>query len=333
VTRLARAAWATLAYTLLVILWGAYVRASGSGAGCGEHWPLCNGEVLPRAPQLETLIELTHRVTSGVALLAVVALVVLAFRVRPAAPALRRAALASLFFMLTEAAVGAGLVLFQLVADNESMARALFMAVHLANTFLLVGALTVLALLASGVPAPAPGRNVRLAWMLGAGLLASIVAGASGAVAALGDTLFPASSLAEALARELSPTSHLLIRLRLLHPTLAVAAGVILVVAARLAARRVADGRTERAAWLVQGLVAAQLLVGVVSVALLAPIWLQLVHLLAADLLWMATVTLTVSALAPLPAGARSAAPLVAVHSGLSSGGSTATNSSPNRVA
>ena len=65
--RLARYAWGVLGINLLVILWGAYVRATGSGAGCGSHWPLCNGEVVPRSAGLATLIEFTHRATSGVA--------------------------------------------------------------------------------------------------------------------------------------------------------------------------------------------------------------------------------------------------------------------------
>ena len=137
--RLARFAWIVVAWNLVVIGWGAYVRATGSGAGCGQHWPLCNGEIVPRAPAIATLIELTHRLTSGLALLALLALVIAVWRSRPAGHPARRAAGWSMLFMLTEAGVGAGLVLFELVADNASLARALFMAVHLANTFLLLG--------------------------------------------------------------------------------------------------------------------------------------------------------------------------------------------------
>ena len=107
-----------LAYNLAVILWGAYVRASGSGAGCGAHWPLCNGEVIPRAPSIATLVEYSHRLTSGLALLGVVALMVWTWRVWGRGHPARRGALLSLIFILTEAAVGAGLVLFELVADN-----------------------------------------------------------------------------------------------------------------------------------------------------------------------------------------------------------------------
>src|SRR5215210_628478 len=165
--RFARYSWTTLAFTLAVILWGATVRATGSGAGCGSHWPLCNGEVVPRSPRIETVIELTHRVTSGIALLLVIGLVVLAFRWRPRGHAARKAAGWTLFFMLTEAAVGAGLVLFELVADNQSIARALFMATHLINTFFLLGAMTLTAHFASGrAPFRLRGQGSLAGWLM-----------------------------------------------------------------------------------------------------------------------------------------------------------------------
>src|SRR5262245_33421875 len=189
--RLARFAWGVVAYNVAVILWGAYVRATGSGAGCGAHWPLCDGAIVPRAPDLAMLIEYSHRITSGMALLAVVGLLVWTRRALPAGHPARRGAALSMFFMLTEAGVGAGLVLFQLVADNASMARALFMAVHLANTFLLLGSLTLTAHWTSGgedVSLRArPGLTTALLAISAGVLLVSV----SGAVAALGDTLFP----------------------------------------------------------------------------------------------------------------------------------------------
>ena len=140
-SRLGRFAWSVLAYNVAVIGWGAYVRATGSGAGCGNHWPLCNGQMVPPSPTIATLIEYSHRLTSGLALLSVVALLAWTWRAcRPGHPA-RTGAAASLFFMLTEAAVGAGLVLFQLVADNASAARTMFMGVHLLNTFVLLASI------------------------------------------------------------------------------------------------------------------------------------------------------------------------------------------------
>ena len=296
-SRLARFAWAVVALNLAVILWGAWVRVSGSGAGCGSHWPLCDGEVIPRAPTVEKAIEFTHRATSGLALLAVGALAVASFRGRPRPHPARRAAAAAVVFVLLEAALGAGLVLFDLVADDASLARAVVMPLHLVNTFLLLGALALTARWAdSGGPAPAllRARSSGGLWIALLFLLA--FAGASGAVAALGDTLFPSVSLGAALAQDLDPTAHALVRLRLAHPALAaIAAAAVIVLAARASERQPGFGWRRAAAALALG----QLVLGVANVTLLAPVALQLAHLLVADLLW---ITVVVAAFAPLTA-------------------------------
>src|SRR5262249_29685088 len=99
-TRFARYAWGVLAVNLGVILLGAYVRASGSGAGCGAHWPLCNGEVLPRDPAVQTVIEFSHRLSSGVALLLVAGLTIGAWRRYPRGHIIRRGAAAATAFIL-----------------------------------------------------------------------------------------------------------------------------------------------------------------------------------------------------------------------------------------
>jgi heme a synthase len=301
--RLSQFAWGVLAYNLAVILWGAYVRASGSGAGCGAHWPLCNGEVIPRAPSVATLVEYSHRLTSGLALLGVVALLVWTWRACSAGHPARRGAVLSLIFIVTEAAVGAGLVLFELVADNATMARAMFMAAHLANTFLLVAVLTLTAWWLSGGGPVAPRRHpaIALVWVvLAVGLLLS---GVSGAVAALGDTLYPAASHADGLAATLSPSSHVLLRLRALHPVIAVSAGVLLMFgASRLAATD--DELGQRLARTTLMLAGVQLLGGLLNLLLLAPVWMQIVHLLVADLLWIAFVLLGARTLAREPARA-----------------------------
>ena len=299
-TRLARFAWAVLAYNLAVIAWGAYVRATGSGAGCGAHWPLCNGEVLPRGARVATLIEFSHRATSGLALLSVVALLIWTWRAcRPGHPARRGAALA-MFFMLTEAGVGAGLVLFQLVADNASFARAMFLSVHLINTFTLLACVALTAWwLSGGAPVSVRARPGR-ATAVGALCLGVLVVATSGAIAALGDTLFPVSSLSSALWADLSVTSHVLIRLRILHPVLAAVTAVAVV----LGARRIAAGSgpaAERLATVVTSLTFTQVALGMLNVFLLAPVWMQLLHLLTADLVWVALILLGASVL-PSPA-------------------------------
>jgi heme A synthase len=294
--RLAAFAWLVLAYNVAVILWGAYVRATGSGAGCGEHWPLCNGVVIPRAPSTATIIEFSHRLTSGLALVAVVALLVWVWRAcAPGHPA-RRGAAWTVFFMVTEAAVGAGLVLFQLVADNTTMARAMFMAVHLLNTFILLAWLTLTAWwLGGGAPLkPKAYPDVALGLLVAA--LGLLLTSSSGAVAALGDTLFPDGSLSAALEADLSPASHLLIRLRLLHPFFAVIVSAGLMFgSARLVRERGPVALTL--ARVVAIACGVQLAAGALNVVLLAPIWMQMVHLLAADAVWIAFVLLAASAL------------------------------------
>jgi heme A synthase len=295
-TRLTRFAWGVLAYNIAVILWGAYVRASGSGAGCGSHWPFCNGEVLPRSSTAATMIEFSHRMTSGLALLSVVALLVWTLRATSARHAARAGAWASLFFILTEAAVGAGLVLFRLVADNATMARALFMGAHLVNTFILVGCLTLTAYwLGGGAPARVRGAGWRGA-AVAVGLLGLVLTGVSGAVAALGDTLFPAGSLTDALWHDMSATSHVLIRLRVLHPAIAIGTGLVIAFGAPRLLRGEGDpaGPFARAA---TALALFQLGVGLLNVILLAPIWMQIGHLLVADALWIACVLLAVGVL------------------------------------
>jgi len=294
-TPLARLAWLVLAWNVAVILWGAFVRATGSGAGCGAHWPLCNGEVVPRAPAAATLIEFTHRATSGVALLLVLFLAFRVFRAQPADHAARKAASASVLFILSEAAVGAGLVLFRLVADDESVARALFMSVHLMNTFVLLACLTLTAHFCSADARPR--LDARQAWPFALAALALLLVGTSGAIAALGDTLYPARSILGGLRADFSPTARMLVRLRVAHPLLAVGGAMVVAFAAGRVLRATPDEPARRAALAVSGLVLLQLLVGLANVALLAPVWMQLFHLLLADLVWIAFVLLAVRSL------------------------------------
>jgi heme A synthase len=299
--RYATYAWATLAATLGVILWGAFVRATGSGAGCGSHWPLCNGEVVPRSPTAATLIELGHRLTSGLAALLVVGLVTGAWRGFPRGHLVRRSALAALVLMVLEALIGAGLVLLEHVAGDTSIARAWWVSGHLVNTFLLVAALTVTAWAATTGARPRFSGAGGLGAMLGAALAAVLVVGVSGAITALGDTLFPAATLAEGEAQTFSDTAHLFVRLRVWHPLLALAAGALVLFAAQHATRVRRTAAVSRAANLVLGLLVLQIGVGVANVSFLAPVPLQLVHLLLADLLWIALVVLAATALAVSP--------------------------------
>ncbi len=324
--RFAIYAWGVLAYNQLVILWGAYVRASGSGAGCGRHWPLCNGEVIPLAPQVATLIEFSHRLTTGLAGLLVIGLVVWAFRAFPRGHSVRLGAVLSLAFILIEGMVGALQVRLGLTGDNASVGRAVVGSIHLANTFVMLAAITLTAWWASGGTAlqlrnPDPGKRRQrlLGWVFALGLLGVLLVGASGAITALGDTLFPSASLAEGLQADLSPSSHFLIQLRVIHPILAVLVGVYAIFAGRLAAAWRPSVATRRLSWALTGLFGAQLLIGVLNVALLAPIFMQIIHLFMADLVWIA---LVLAAAAALGAPATSRAPVAVAEPALRLGGS-----------
>jgi heme A synthase len=297
-TRLSRYAWFVLAWNVVVILWGAYVRATGSGAGCGAHWPLCNGEVVPRAPDAEMLIEFSHRASSGLALVAVALLAVWTWRAVAAGHPARKGAAASVAFIVVEALLGAGLVLFRLVAQDESLARAMVMPLHLANTLVLLLCLTLTAhFLSGGAPIALRGRT-RTFGLLLALLVLMIGVGKTGAIAALGDTLYPARSFMDGLKADLAPTSSLLLRLRILHPALGVAVGAMLVFGAGAVPLAASDRRGRFAKRAVVALAVVQVVLGFVNVWLLAPVWMQLTHLLVADLLWIALVVLTASALA-----------------------------------
>ncbi len=299
-SRYARYAWGVLALNFLVVLWGAFVRATGSGAGCGAHWPTCNGEVVPRATAVETVIEFVHRLTSGAALLAVIGLLVWAWRLYPKEHPARKGAAYTMLFIITESLLGAGLVLFEWVAEDASVGRVISMPLHLLNTFLLLASITLTAWWASGGKAARIQRgDPRLGWF-GAALLAILFLGTSGAITALGDTLFPATSLLEGMRQDFSPTAHFLIRLRIWHPVIAVLSGLYLfgLVLKRASLRSLRslgsqhkpEGAERVLGRLLLGLFFLQLLVGAVNVLLLAPVWMQLVHLFLADSVWCAFV-------------------------------------------
>jgi heme A synthase len=286
---------ALLIYNLGVILWGAYVRATGSGAGCGNHWPLCQGVVVPQNPQIATTIEFTHRLSSGLVLLFALGLYLWSRRLFAAGQATRWAAGAVLFFTCTEALLGAGLVLFGLVANNASVARAVSVALHLSNTFLLLFSLALTAELARGVAVPRL-RGDWPAWLLGAAMFGVLLVGMSGAVTALGDTLFPAQTLAQGIAQDQDPAAHFLIRLRAIHPVLAVFVTVLVLTTAG-AVRSKRSASVGRWPGVVMGLALLQVMAGAVNLSLLAPVPMQLFHLLLADLVWLALAVLAIHTL------------------------------------
>jgi heme A synthase len=303
------------AFNLLVIVWGAYVRASYSGDGCGNHWPLCNGELVPAGGVVKTLVEFSHRLSSGAALLLVVGLVVAAFRVRPRGDRVRRASVAALVFILFEALIGAALVKFRLVVRDDSAARALVMSLHLVNTFLLLGSLALAAWWATK-----DGGRVRLRGqgkvgaLFGVALAGALFVAVSGAVTALGDTLFPARTLAEGFRQDLASSSHFLLRLRTLHPAIAIIVGCYAVMLASYVGNFVrTDPRLKRFTNALTCVFISQVCIGILNITLLAPVWMQLTHLLVADLFWIALVLTSAAALSDAPE-AHEAATQTALH-------------------
>jgi heme a synthase len=279
----AKAAWVVVGYNVAVILEGAFVRATGSGAGCGNHWPLCNGQVVFGTPALAKAIEFAHRSMTGIDTALILLLLVWAFRAFPKHHPARLGATLSTFFLVTEALIGAALVKFGLVVNDASPARAAVLSLHLANTLTLLACLTLTAWWATHA-------RIRLnprAWF---SLAAVAFLGITGVLAALADTLYPVQSLAAGFAQDLSADANFVVKLRAMHPLVAAMVGLWVMYYASL---RIADAR--RAAVAVISLVSAQFLAGALNLLLLAPIGMQLVHLLLADLLWIALVVLCAS--------------------------------------
>lgn len=278
-------AWTALFANTVVILQGAVVRLTGSGAGCGSHWPTCNGEVVPLGAGVETLIEFSHRLLSAGVLVLGVWLLVRALRARKDRPGLAAFATASLVFLVIEALIGAATVMLGLTGDNTSVARGVWVAGHLVNSLLLIGVLAATVVYARDDAPEFPlrlGSQLGLFAVLTTGLLAALVLSFTGGIAAMGNTIFPPESLAEGLRADFDTASHPLVRLRILHPLIAIAVGTYLFVGLGLAwwLKPVPEARSIARALLIVYLV--QLGVGTANLTLLGPVVLQLLHLLLA---------------------------------------------------
>lgn len=289
-------AWFVVGYNVLVILWGALVRATGSGAGCGNHWPLCNGQVIPLSPRVDTIIEFTHRMMTGGAAFIVLGLLIWIFRATVKGRAARAAAVVSTVLLVNEALLGALLVKLGYVTGNQSTGRVVMLSIHLSNTLLLLGALTLTAVLIRTGQATSELRlrGAKAVWTI-VGLIATIVVGVSGSLAALGDTLFPASSLRAAMEQDLSSSSPLLLRLRGVHPLSAVVAAGFVIWLVMQALREGAG----RLGTILLTLLGTQFMLGLLDVVLLAPTWMQILHLLGADLYWIALLVLAAKVVWP----------------------------------
>lgn len=297
----AKYAWFVLAYNLLVVLWGVFLRASKSGDGCGMHWLTCHGEVLPTSPEFKTVIEFTHRIMSAVDGLFMLILLGWAIWIcRKSRSDRDRSVLkttaAAFFFVLTEGAIGAGLVLTGNTAETLTAARPFWMAAHLINTFILLAFLTLTARRASGGVGLKFRVEPKYIAAIAFVVFAILVVGISGSIAALSNMIFPSGTLSESVAKDFSETSHILLRLRLLHPTSAILASVFVIfVTGWLAKQRFGDNVVMRWSNILTILILLQIAFGAATLLMLGPIVMQLGHLIIADAIWISFVMFAAS--------------------------------------
>lgn len=302
-TRFARYAWFVLAYNLLVIIWGVFLRASKSGDGCGQHWLTCHGEVVPSAPELKTVIEFSHRVTSSLDGLIVIALLIWAFsrwKSIKSAETWRtlKMAIGSFVFVVVEGLLGAGLVLTGNTAENLTAARPFWMAAHLITTLVLLTFLTLTAWFASGGKPLDFKARPKIIWLFAAAIVGVLLVGMSGSVAALSSMIFPSETLTEGIAKDFSATSNILLRLRVSHPILSVGVSVYLFFLASWLKNKFAENASVvRWANVLSLLILIQVLWGAFTLLTLAPIVMQIVHLFLADAVWISFVLLAASVL------------------------------------
>ncbi len=278
-------AWFTLGWTLLTIVLGAVVRATSSGDGCGASWPSCHGAfIVSSTSDTARIIEFTHRSVSGLDLLFVAGLLVAVLRFLPAKHRARRTAVWALLSVISEAGIGAMIVLYGWVANDTSTPRQISVPLHLVNTFALIGILGLVTwqIRGGGSLALTRDRGVRALAVLGALI---VLVAATGATTALADTLFKPESIGHGLAQDLDATSALIVRLRVLHPLVAVAVAILV---GSYVWRRIDDGMGTRAGRAVLGLIAVQVSLGALHIALLTPLATALMHLAVAQVLWVA---------------------------------------------
>jgi heme a synthase len=295
--KFAKYAWFVLIYNLLVIVWGVFLRASKSGDGCGEHWLTCNGEIIPSAPELKTVIEFSHRIMSSLDGLFALILLIWVFRKFERGNFLRKTGLLSFIFVLIEGAVGGLLVLTGSTANSLTPMRPVYMSAHLVSTFTLLAVLALTAWYANYSETTFDFKASRkVFWLLAIAVFGVFMVGISGSTAALSSMLFPVETLSQGFAQDFSDTSHILLRLRILHPIFSVLLAVYLFfIATWFKKVSSADVWTHRWASVLQGLVVLQLIIGGLTLITLAPIVMQIIHLLLADFVWISIVLMTAS--------------------------------------
>ena len=295
--------WGVLTYCVLAIVWGSFVRASGSGDGCGMNWPTCGGEgIVPLfSANWEKTVEASHRATSGLVLPLILILLAWSYRVFPKRefrvhPA-RKAVWWALALTLAEVIIGAVLVKKGWVDKNTSTGRVFLGITHLLTTFGLITSLALTAWFGGGAAWLKTRGQGPLATALWGALFGALLLGITGAISALGDTIYPAGSLQQGLQQDFNPTSHYLLQLRVWHPWLASTLSLYMILTAGIVTKLRPSADVVRFARLMTAVFVAQMLVGLLNLLMLAPIALQMLHLLMADLTWLSVLMLCMAAL------------------------------------
>ena len=276
---------AGLLLSIASILAGAFVRATGSGDGCGATWPTCKGKIIPALSDTSELIEFSHRSVSGVLL--VVTLIIFAKTRKFQKESLVRKVTNYLtFFVIFEALIGAVIVIFEWVGLNSSLPRIIAVPIHLVNTFGLLGSYAILyKILQDNL------QNIKNMFNKNFLLISSLflLSGATGSITALADVLFPSASFVEGFLADFDRTSEVLTRLRILHPIISSTLSIVLYVYAT-GIRKKYNVSVKP----LQTLILIAVFLGVINVLSNIVLPLSILHLAIADFLWISYIYVSI---------------------------------------
>jgi len=279
---------AGLLLSIASILAGAFVRATGSGDGCGATWPTCKGRVIPALSDTSELIEFSHRSVSGVLL--VVTLIIFAKTRKFQKDSLVRTVTNYLtFFVIFEALIGAVIVIFEWVGLNSSLPRIIAVPIHLINTFGLLGSYAILyKILQDDL------QDIKNLFNKNFLLISSLflLSGATGSIAALADVLFPSTSFVEGFLSDFDRTSEVLTRLRILHPIISSTLSIVLYLYATGIRKKFNISVKP-----LQILILFGVFLGVINVLSNIVLPLSILHLAIADFLWISYIYVSIDLL------------------------------------
>ncbi len=271
--------------SIVSILAGAFVRATGSGDGCGATWPTCKGRIIPALTDTSELIEFSHRSVSGL-LLVVTLIIFLKTRKFQKGSLVKSVTNYLTFFVVFEAVIGAVIVLFEWVGLNSSLPRIVAVPIHLVNTFGLLGCFAILnKILKDDL------KEIKLIFNRNFILISSmfLLSGATGSITALADVLFPSASFIEGFLEDFDKTSEILTRLRILHPIISSALSVVLYVYSTRINKKY--GVNVK---LLKTFVIIAVLLGVLNVISNIVLPLSILHLAIADFLWISYIYVSI---------------------------------------